>query len=142
VHADSVHPPRTSFVARAREDAAFVRALANFLPREAIAWVVGVEVPEIDPWLPVAKRAIEEADAFIFTSSITGVRSRGCAMELLYALELPEPKPLVHLALDRCALPMAPLALADVPTVFATDRDARTAAANLAGVLAALQFRE
>jgi TIR domain len=131
---------RTLFIARAREDAVLVQDLSHHLLQCTSQWVLEPEIPDQgddDTWKAIAEKAITDADAFLFVSSVYGIRSSGCRHELNFAQGLS--LPLIHLVLDRDVLELTAPILSAVPTVEAWQGNSRTAAVDLVEILTALQ---
>lgn len=127
------------FMARAREDASFVRKVSASLTKWSDRWRAGPEIPERDAWEADAEAAIAAASAMVFVGSSFGFRSLGCRHEVSFALALPQPPPIIHLALMEAVADPAQgcldaLATA-MPTVLAQHGDADAAAADLVRIL-------
>ncbi len=76
------------FISYAREDQPFVRRLHAALEAGGRdAWVDWVGIPPTAQWMEEIRRAIVEADGFLFVVSPASVASRVCAEELRVALD-------------------------------------------------------
>ncbi len=78
------------FISYAREDQPFVHRLQDALARAGRdAWVDWDRIPPTADWLKEIHAAIDGADAFVFTVSVSSVASRVCLVELERAISTP-----------------------------------------------------
>ncbi len=78
----------TVFFSYSRQDRQFVSALHDaFLVHSSQVWLDMEDIPELDDWLASIKKAIDEADYFLFIVSPYSVESKVCQQEIEYALE-------------------------------------------------------
>ncbi len=81
--------PTSVFISYSRKDKVFIRKLNDALDAAGInAWVDWEGIPLSSDWMAEITRAIESADAFLFTISPDSLASKVCAQELELGIKL------------------------------------------------------
>jgi WD40 repeat protein len=110
------------FISYSRENKAFVGRLHDALIASGTkTWVDWEDIPPSARWMDEIRRAIVDADAFLFVISPASAASRTCAWEVSIAAENNKRMvPIVCLSADPSTLPPA---LGALNWIFATDAD-------------------